>query len=108
GYAETANSGDVTALFDYSPLIGLSNPIAPPMVLRVEGDVVRGTVTFGAAYEGPPRHVHGGLIAAAFDEVLGFAQSMTGNPGMTGTLTIKYRKPTPLHTELRVEGRVTR
>jgi acyl-CoA thioesterase FadM len=40
------------------------------------------------------------------------AQSLTGNPGMTGTLTIRYRRPTPLLTELvfeayvdRVEGR---
>jgi acyl-coenzyme A thioesterase PaaI-like protein len=56
--------------------------------------------------------VHGGFLAAAFDEVLGMAQSLTGNPGMTGTLTIRYRRPTPLLTELvfeayvdRVEGR---
>ena len=108
GFGETANSGDVTALFDYSPLIGLSNPIAPPVVLRVDDGAVRGTVTFGAAYEGPPGHVHGGLIAATFDEILGFAQSMTGNPGMTGTLTIRYRKPTPLHVEIALEGRVLR
>ena len=108
GFAETANAGDVDAFFDYSPLIGLSNPMAPPVVLRVDGDVVRGTVRFGAAYEGPPGHVHGGLIAATFDEVLGFAQSMTGHPGMTGTLTIRYRKPTPLHREITLEGRVVR
>jgi acyl-coenzyme A thioesterase PaaI-like protein len=108
GFAESANAGDVNAFFDYSPLIGLSNPIAPPVTLHVEGDVVRGIVTFGAAYEGPPGHVHGGLIAATFDEVLGFAQSMTGHPGMTGTLAIRYRKPTPLHRELTLEGRVVR
>jgi acyl-coenzyme A thioesterase PaaI-like protein len=52
--------------------------------------------------------VHGGWIAAAFDEVLGFTQSLTGHPGMTGTLTIRYRRPTPLHTELRFRGRVDR
>jgi acyl-coenzyme A thioesterase PaaI-like protein len=108
GFAETANAGDVNAFFDYSPLIGLSNPLAPPVVLDVDGDVVRGTVTFGAAYEGPPGHVHGGLIAATFDEMLGFAQSMTGHPGMTGVLTIRYRKPTPLYRELTLEGRVVR
>ena len=45
-------------------------------------------------------------MAAAFDEVLGSAQSLGGRPGMTGTLTIHYRRPTPLHTELRFEGRV--
>lgn len=108
GFSEVANAGDVAAFFDMSPLIGLSNPMSPPIRLHVDGDTVRGTVTFGAAYEGPPGHVHGGFVAAAFDEVLGFAQSLTGNPGMTGTLTIRYRRPTPLHTELRFEARVVR
>jgi hypothetical protein len=36
------------------------------------------------------------------------AQSLTGNPGMTGTLSIRYRKPTPLLTELVFEARVTK
>jgi acyl-coenzyme A thioesterase PaaI-like protein len=108
GFAETANAGDVGAFFDQSPLIGLSNPLAPPIRLGTEGDRAVGIVVFGAAYEGPPGCVHGGYIAAAFDEVLGFVQSMTGNPGMTGTLTIRYRKPTPLHMELRFEGWVDR
>ena len=65
-------------------------------------------MNFGSAYEGPPGCVHGGVIASAFDEVLGFAQSMTGRPGMTGTLVTKYRQPTPLRTELRFEASVTR
>jgi acyl-coenzyme A thioesterase PaaI-like protein len=44
--------------------------------------------------------VHGGYVAAAFDEVLGSTQSLAGRPGMTGRLTVNYRSPTPLHTEL--------
>jgi acyl-coenzyme A thioesterase PaaI-like protein len=108
GFGESANAGDVGAFFDYSPMIGLSNPLSPPLRLRVEGGVVLGHVTFGSAYEGPPGHVHGGFVAAAFDEVLGFAQSITGNPGMTGTLTIRYRRPTPLHVPLSFEARVLR
>jgi acyl-coenzyme A thioesterase PaaI-like protein len=108
GFSEVANAGDVLGFFDMSPLVGLSNPMSPPIRLHVEGATVRGTATFGAAYEGPPGHVHGGFVAAAFDEVLGFAQSITGNPGMTGTLTIRYRRPTPLYTELRFEAVVLR
>ena len=101
GYAETSNAGDVGAFFDHSPLIGLANPLAPPITIIATGkSSALGTVTFGSAYEGPPGCVHGGFVAAAFDEVLGFAQSLTGNPGFTGTLTIRYRKPTPLHTLL--------
>ena len=36
------------------------------------------------------------------------AQSLTGNPGMTGSLTIRYRRPTPLLTELVFEAHVDR
>ena len=69
---------------------------------------MHGRAVFGAAYEGPPGCVHGGLVAAAFDEVLGFANSLSGHPGMTGTLTIRYRHPTPLQTELVFEARLDR
>jgi acyl-coenzyme A thioesterase PaaI-like protein len=65
-----------------------------------------------APYEGPPSFVHGGVIALMFDELLGVANIANGCPGMTGTLTIKYRRPTPLFLPLRwtawvdrVEGR---
>lgn len=108
GNPETATAGEVRGFFDLSPFIGQANPLAPPMELWVEGGIVRGKLSFGWAYQGPPGHVHGGYVAAIFDEVLGFAQSMTGNPGMTGTLTIRYRAPTPLYTDLRIEATVER
>lgn len=105
GFAESSNAGDSRALFDSSPLIGLANPIAPPLHLSIAGDHVEGTATFGTQYEGPPGHVHGGIIAAAFDEVLGMTQSLAGQGGMTGTLTVRYRRPTPLHREVSFIGR---
>ena len=108
GFAETSTSGDPVGFYDNSPLSGPANPLAPPLVLRVVGDEVIGHVVFGIAYEGPPGHVHGGFVAAAFDEVLGMVQSMTGNPGMTGRLTVNYRRPTPLHRDLIFHGRVDR
>ncbi len=99
--------------FDYSPLIGRSNPLAPPITVEADAEgFVTARVTFGSAYEGPPGCVHGGYVAAAFDEVLGYAETFSGAPGMTGTLNVVYRAPTPLHTEVvfrakieRVEGR---
>ena len=108
GFAETATAGDVAAFFDQSPVIGLSNPLAPPISVRRSGErSAEAHARFGAAYEGPPGCVHGGWVAAAFDEVLGFVQSLAGSPGFTGTLTVRYRKPTPLHTDLRFEANVT-
>lgn len=94
--------------FDFSPLIGRSNPLAPPIVLRSEAGRVIAEVTFGSAYEGAPGCVHGGCVAAAFDEVLGYAETFTDAPGMTGTLTVVYRSPTPLHTPLRFDAWVER
>lgn len=107
GFGESPLAGpDPHAFFDHSPMLGRANPLAPPLELWASGNVMHGRATFDAAYEGPPGCVHGGYIAAAFDEVLGSSQSLGGRPGMTGRLTVHYRSPTPLHTELHFQGRV--
>ncbi len=101
----------VQEIFPTSPIMGLANPIAPPVVVHVVDGVdgglpeIRADAWFDWAYEGPPNCVHGGVIAETFDEMLGAAIMVAGNPGMTGTLTIRYRKPTPLRTPLRIEAR---
>lgn len=109
GFGEAATSGDPHGFFDHSPMLGVANPIAPPISLHgVDERTMVGEATFGPAYEGPPGCVHGGFIAAAFDEVLGAVQSLSGQPGMTGTLVVRYRSPTPLHELLRFTGRFER
>lgn len=107
GFSEMAISGgNADPMFDHSPILGIANPVAPPMHLYEDQGVVVGTVTFGQSYEGPPGCVHGGFVAATFDEILGAAQSLSGAPGMTGTLKVRYEAPTPLFRELRFEGRL--
>ena len=113
GGAGTGGEAHVTeghpkAFFDHSPVVGRANPLAPPLHLEVRDGMVRGHARFGSAYEGPPGSVHGGYVACAFDEVLGLAQALGGHPGMTGTLTIRYRRPTPLHVDLRFEAGLDR
>lgn len=110
GFAEAANAGGIPMetgaweFFDFSPFIGLANPMSPPMRMEHVGDRVVCDVTFGPAYEGPPGCVHGGYVAGAFDELLGAAQSLSGTQGMTAHLEVDYRRPTPLNTPLRMEG----
>jgi hypothetical protein len=98
--------------FPTSPIIGYANPVAPPVdVWAVRTDdgswELRGRVVYGYPYEGPPTCVHGGVIAELFDEVLGSMTIVNGTPGMTGTLTVRYRRPTPLLAPLDVEARIT-
>ncbi len=107
GMAKRDTDTDVYLYESYSPLRGILNPIAPPVQIWIDGDVTRGRVTFDAAYEGPPGHVHGGYVAAIFDELLGAAQTLSKKPGFTGTLEIRYLAPTPLHRELTLEARYT-
>jgi acyl-coenzyme A thioesterase PaaI-like protein len=89
-------------------VLGRLNPIAPPITFTWEGGRSIGRVTFTRPYEGPPGCVHGGMIAAAFDQVLSVANVMAGTAGPTAELTIRYRKPTPLGVEVRFEGWQTR
>jgi acyl-coenzyme A thioesterase PaaI-like protein len=105
-----------TSFLDRSPISGSMNPLAAPMRMFIQHPdpergveaSVTGRVTYGLAYEGPPGCVHGGFVAAAFDEVLGQTQSLTGEPGMTGELVVRYKAPTPLHVELVITGRVVK
>jgi acyl-coenzyme A thioesterase PaaI-like protein len=93
-----------------SPIRGRLNPIAPPLVLdpvttTAEGRrVVRGRATLGSPYEGPPHGVHGGWVSALFDELLGSAQQLLKQAGVTATLSVRYRDITPLDEELRLEA----
>jgi acyl-coenzyme A thioesterase PaaI-like protein len=98
---------DSSGFLDFSPVSGLASPVSPPVRLASETDgSVSGTAVFSDAFEGPPGHVHGGVLSAAFDEVLGLAQTASGHAGMTGRLTVHYRKPTPTNVEVRFSGRI--
>jgi acyl-coenzyme A thioesterase PaaI-like protein len=91
----------------FSPVSGAFNPVAPELRLSVVGDSPRhvvGVLRFSSVYEGPPRHVHGGWIAALFDQVLASANRANGVAGMTAALTLRYVRPTPLDTEIRFDG----
>ena len=87
-----------------SPVVGASHPLAVPMEWEWRDGRMHATAVFGSAYEGPPGYLHGGVVALAFDELLGMANIASGWPAMTGLLSVRFRKPTPLHREVRVEA----
>jgi acyl-coenzyme A thioesterase PaaI-like protein len=103
--ARVAATGDPHDYFPFSPVVGLYHPLAPPVMVEITDGVVHGRANLGSTFEGPPGCVHGGVIASLFDELLGIVNIAAGLGAMTGTLTIRYRRPTPLLTDLRFEGR---
>jgi acyl-coenzyme A thioesterase PaaI-like protein len=89
-------------------VIGLRNPVAPPIVVQQgDGGGVFTDFHLGAAYEGPPGHVHGGVAALVLDHVLGAAASSQEKPRLTGTITLRYVHTTRLGN-LHAEARISR
>ncbi|QDG66697.1 PaaI family thioesterase [Pseudarthrobacter sp. NIBRBAC000502772] len=106
---EVALVDDVAANVRYfSPVRGLGSPASPPLVFTTQPDGgVVATGSFDVRFEGPPAHVHGGIIALVFDEVLGQPPIDADRWGMTASLSVNYHHPSPLHTELRFEAKIT-
>jgi len=113
GRAATAHDGEPRPrhhddFVPRSPFVGPANPVSPPFEWEFRDGVLHARGAFGAAYEGPPGYVHGGWVALAFDEALGLANVGSGYGGLTGRLTVRYRRPTPLYREVRIEAHTAR
>jgi len=99
---------------DSSVFVGNLNPVAPPLTVTA-GEPESGlpellaSASLGVRYEGPPGHVHGGIVAGMLDELLGatVSQLTPGRPGVTGKLSLRYKRPTPLHVPLDLRAWVT-
>ncbi|MGV0791692.1 hypothetical protein [Mycolicibacterium sp. XJ1819] len=100
---------------DHAFDIGAYNPCFPEYTFdRLDADTASGRVTFPLPFEGPPGLVNGGFLAVFFDCVTQHHSCASGRTGKTRSLTVSFRRPTPILVELgfdivRVEsdGRVT-
>jgi acyl-coenzyme A thioesterase PaaI-like protein len=104
--------GEVMESFGDRPFCGRFSPWGVDMVITREGDEAVARVTLGSAHEGAPGRCHGGIVAGIIDDVFGFVQQIHHHAAFTGTLSLRYEKPTPLHVPLvfrarldRIEGR---
>jgi acyl-coenzyme A thioesterase PaaI-like protein len=87
---------------------GASHPFAPLLEMRQLDDGYAATGTLGPAFEGAPGLVHGGAVSLLFDHVMAWATTRAGRygPSMTGTMSLAYRRPTPLGVPLTLTARV--
>lgn len=96
----------MTGMRMYAPLSGEGSPVLEPVRFVQEGTGMLAHCELGPEYEGPPGHIHGGIISLLLDQALGHVVSAQGKPGLTKTLEVSYRAPVPLRTPLAVHGEV--
>jgi acyl-coenzyme A thioesterase PaaI-like protein len=103
-----AGPGDARPYYVEGVMLPRYLPQSPEYEISTEDGVTRGTVLFRVCFEGPPGCVHGGHVASFFDQILGHHNLELGRPAMTASLSVRYRRPTPLFTRLDFEVRTLR
>jgi len=108
GMGRIENRGTIdNVMGELVAMAGRSHPCAPELEWTEEANKISGTVIFGQAFEGPPGHTHGGWVAGILDHIMGMTHVRTGHPGMTGGLSVRYLKPTPLNTPIAISAEAT-
>lgn len=106
-YEKLAAGASVIHALETHAVGGPANPIAAPLLTTMAHDgEVRGETRFGPLHEGTPDVVHGGFVAAVFDQLLGAAAATAGRAMVTGTMTIRYLRPTPINVDLEFSTRL--
>jgi len=85
---------------------GWSNPTSIELQVRYDNDEVVADFVLRRAFEGAPGRAHGGIVAAAFDDVTGFVIGKLQEPAFTGELTVRYVAPVPVDQPLEIRARL--
>ena len=75
-------------------------------VIAGEGFTVSAQMVVEQWMQGGPGVIHGGILTAAFDEVLGTAPLTIGAPVVTAHLEVDFAKPIPLGSTLHFDAEV--
>jgi acyl-coenzyme A thioesterase PaaI-like protein len=85
---------------------GWSNPTGVELEVRFDNGEVIADVVLRRAFEGAPGRAHGGIVAAAFDDVTGFVIGKLQEPAFTGELTVRYLAAVPVDEPLEIRARL--
>jgi hypothetical protein len=91
-------------LMPWSPIIGRRNPVSPRLEFRADGQCIRGGGSIPVRFVGAPQTVHGGIVAAVLDEIMGLTNFLNGAGSFTGEMTVRFHRPTPIECELELLG----
>lgn len=87
---------------------GPDNPDGMHLSFQIEDDRVVGRFSLPVRFQGPPGHLHGGVIATILDEAMSKVNAKYGQRAMTAHLDVRYRRPVPIDRQLVVEARRVR
>lgn len=90
-----------------SPIGGDLHPFSVGAQYFRDGDEAVGRVHASRCFEGPPDRLHGGIICAIFDEVMGSVFRATGTASaFTGELSVRFEAPCPIDADLEFRARL--
>jgi uncharacterized protein (TIGR00369 family) len=86
---------------------GPANPEGLHLVFTFDAEAQTSTalVSLTRMHEGPPGHIHGGIIATLMDEAMSKLNRPLGVTAMTRHLEVDYLRPSPLGRDLILVGR---
>ena len=91
-------------------ICGMENPFSlrAPFYILEDGSVAS-IITFKSVHQSYPDRAHGGMVSALLDELMGRALWVIEPEmfGVTTTLNVTYRKPTPLDTPVKARAYLT-
>jgi len=103
---ERPDEGQPIGTFPDCVVSGDANPMGLDVQFFREGDEAVSRVVLGPAFEGAPNRAHGGVVAAVFDDLMGFVLTIHESPAYTAELTVRYRRPTPVGEEIEFRARL--
>jgi acyl-coenzyme A thioesterase PaaI-like protein len=103
---EETPDGSIMTSYPDRPISGAASPWGVDLVITRNGDGVIGRTTFRSAHEGAPGRVHGGVLAATFDDLFGFLNQLLEKRAFTGEITVRYEGPTPLNRPVELRARL--
>jgi len=97
---------DASSGFADRAVAGAANPTSIDIDDVTLADEVVAHVVLRRAFEGAPGRAHGGIVAAAFDDITGFVIGHLREPAFTGELTVRYLAPVPVDEPIEIRARL--
>ena len=103
---ERPPEGSPIGTFPDCVVSGDANPMGLDVQFFREGDEAVSHCVLGPAFEGAPNRAHGGVVAAVFDDLMGFVLTIHESPAYTAELTVRYKRPTPVGEQIEFRARL--